>query len=123
MDHSIHDYGPNREEHRALFHANYRRWLDESLREYNSGYSSRTYHQESLPDPVDYNPEELVEIAENGDVYPHSYGGTGHISRVCTPWERSCYNNQHFEAINILSRTRKADRDAAATAHALRNVR
>lgn len=32
----------------------------------------------------------------------------------------SCYNNQHFEAIDLAGRTKAADRDAAATEDAYR---
>jgi len=31
----------------------------------------------------------------------------------------TCYNNQHFEAIDLAGRTRRADREAAAEADAL----
>ena len=31
----------------------------------------------------------------------------------------TCYNNQHFEAIDLAGRTRKADREEAATQDAL----
>lgn len=31
----------------------------------------------------------------------------------------TCYNNQRFEAIDLAGRTRKADREAAATADAM----
>lgn len=31
----------------------------------------------------------------------------------------TCYNNQHFEAVDLAGRTRKADREEAATQDAL----
>ncbi len=34
----------------------------------------------------------------------------------------SCYNNQHFEAIDLAGRTRKADREAAAEADAMESL-
>lgn len=74
-----------------LFHSRYSQWLDDALKEYNSKVSfPRKYHQQTCPE--DYDPGDLVEIAENGDVYPHGIGGTNHRPRMVTPWAQS----QHF---------------------------
>lgn len=74
-----------------------RKWLDGALIEYNEKYSSsmfgaRKYHQESLPDPVNYDPCDLVEIEENGTIWPHSHCGTTYEKNAVTPWK----NSPHF---------------------------
>ncbi len=77
----------------ALFDEKYRAWLDASLVQYNKRFGeNRKYHQESLPDSVNYDPGELVEIASNGHVYPHGIGGTNHTRDAVTPWGES----EHF---------------------------
>ena len=77
----------------ALFNEKYRAWLDASLIQFNERYKdNRKYHQESLPDPVNYDPGELVEIADDGSAYPHGAGGTNHIRDAVTPWGES----EHF---------------------------
>lgn len=46
---------------------------------------------------------------------------TDHAKRKASEkW--SCYNNQHFEAIDLAGRTRKADREAAADADAMESL-
>jgi len=65
----------------------YRAWLDEALEEYNARFRQRRFHQESCPE--DHDPGDLVEIAEDGSVYPHGLGGTAYIRNAVTPWEES----------------------------------
>mgnify|MGYP001463091995 CR=1 FL=1 len=67
----------------------YRKWLDEALAQYNERFEPRPYHQETVPEI--YEPGDLVEIAEDGTVYPHSRGGTNYIPNVATPWEESIH--------------------------------
>ncbi len=74
---------------RQHWRACYSRWLDESLVEYNARFDPRLWHQQTVPE--DYDPGDLVEIAESGDVYPHGIGGTNHISKVVTPWSQSVH--------------------------------
>lgn len=80
------------ETERRAYDAARERWAADCLAEYNARYgSSRTLHQYS-PAMIrdDYDPDCLVEFADNGDAYPHStMGGTGHASKAVTPWERS----------------------------------
>lgn len=74
------------------FYANYRKWLDACLEEFNERYGQdepRRYHQESLPADEAYETWEFVEFSEGGDAYPHGIGGTAHIARAVTPWEES----------------------------------
>lgn len=75
---------------RDLFHKRYRKWLDDSLTEYNSKViHPRKYHQETCPE--NYDPGDLVEIGENGTVYPHGIGGTNYRLSMVTPWEKSVH--------------------------------
>ena len=78
----------------------YRQWLDRALEEFNAereGFlvcEPRPYHQYSVPE--EYEPGDLVEIAENGDAYPHGIGGTNHIPADrsgITPWEEFAQHN------------------------------
>lgn len=75
-----------------LFRTQYRKWLDQCLQQHNQRFPSevRKWHQETCPQ--DYDPGDLVEIGENGTVYPHGIGGTNYIPDVVTPWEQS----EHF---------------------------
>ena len=70
-----------------VFDRNHRHWLDVSLAEYNEQFTPRQYHQESAP--ANYNPGDLVEIAEDGSAYPHGAGGTSHVPNAVTPWGES----------------------------------
>jgi len=72
-----------------IFEKQYRMWLDDCLEQYNEQYRPRQYHQETVPE--NYQADELVEFAENGDAYPHGLGGTNHIPHVVTSWENSEY--------------------------------
>ncbi len=53
-------------------------------------------------------------VAVLGTVKAHDYNAARKIAT--TRW--SCYNNQHFELIDLDGRTRKADREAAEKADA-----
>lgn len=73
-----------------LFSRHYSQWLNDCLVEYNSKVDfPRKYHQETLPDPVNYDPGDLVEFTEDGNAYPHSVCGTNYIPRMVTPWAES----------------------------------
>lgn len=78
---------------RQQFWQQYGLWLDAALREFNERWGDvfgvRKYHQHTCPD--DYDPGDLVEIAEDGTVYPHGIGGTTYITGAVTPWYRSPY--------------------------------
>jgi len=73
-----------------LFCEHYDRWLADCLVEFNQRYGeSRKYTEFPEVYPDDYDPGQLVEFAENGDAYPHGYGGTNWIPKAVTPWEQS----------------------------------
>lgn len=79
-----------REEKRIFWFAQYRRWLDACLVEYNKRFQeNRPYHQENCQ-PT-YHPVDLVEFSEDGDAYPHGMGGTNWIPKCVTPWKDSPY--------------------------------
>jgi len=73
------------------FWQHYHLWLDAALKEFNERWGDvfgvRKYHQLTCPD--DYSPFHLVEIGEDGTVYPH--GGTTYVTGAVTPWYRSPY--------------------------------
>lgn len=63
-------------------------WQSDCLAEFNERFGEqRTLY--AAPEDGDYEPGDLVEFAENGDAYPHGRGGTGHITKAVTPWEKS----------------------------------
>lgn len=68
----------------------YEKWQADCLEEYNKRYNEERKFF-AMPDefPDDYEPGQLVEFAEDGDAYPHGYGGTGHITKCVTPWAKS----------------------------------
>lgn len=76
---------------RASFFKQYTLWLDACLKRFNERYDeNRKYHQDNAP--VDYNTQDLVEFTEDGDAYPHSNWGTGHVSHAVVAWE----NSEHY---------------------------
>lgn len=76
--------------HNPAFDASHDAWLADCLAEYNHRFSEdRQYCQAPELEPAGYDPEQLVEFSENGDAYPHSAFGTGHIRAAVTSWNDS----------------------------------
>ncbi len=73
------------------FDAAYDAWLDDCLVEWNERFSetrtSHTFDGSAAGDGVE--PWQLVEVAENGDAYPHGIGGFGFVQNAVTPWRDS----------------------------------
>jgi hypothetical protein len=67
------------------FHAAYRRWQEACLVEYNE----RFHEQRTLITTDDYDPDMVVEFAEDGTAYPHGAAGTNYVKNAVTPWDRS----------------------------------
>ena len=70
----------------------YEKWLESCLKEYNEKYNeNRKYYDFEEANEKDADPDELVEFAEDGTAYPHSWFGTNYIKNAVTSWQDSEY--------------------------------
>ena len=75
------------------FYEAYEKWHNDCLKEFNEGYG-RTFGVRKIHTVLsdDYDPDDLVEFAEDGSAYPHSVGGgTNYVPNAVTPWEQSIH--------------------------------
>lgn len=71
----------------ATFCVAYDQWLAACLIEFNERFGEcRKFVQ--IPEKP-YNPDKVVEFAEDGTAYPHGSGGVNYIRNAVTPWEKS----------------------------------